>query len=256
MNLMPNQKQILLIVKNFTLLKLIDLEKKFESLNQLVQNIAHQWKQPLSTISIIASNVKLQKELNSYNDENLYTDMNKIVKISNELSHTINNFDNVIFENFERAYSLWQLINEILKKMKKIFEENGIKIVTDINIDNKIYVDKIKFSQAISEFFYNSIEAFIDNNVDNRVISIKTENFNNHLRLKIEDNAGGIDENLLPKILEPYFTTKHQSQGKGLGLTSSYKTLVNIYKFLLTFNNHQTVIENKKYRGLSVTITF
>ena len=102
MNLMPNQKQILLIVKNFTLLKLIDLEKKFESLNQLVQNIAHQWKQPLSTISIIASNVKLQKELNSYNDENLYTDMNKIVKISNELSHTINNFDNVIFENFER----------------------------------------------------------------------------------------------------------------------------------------------------------
>lgn len=256
MNLMPNQKQILLIVKNFTLLKLIDLEKKFESLNQLVQNIAHQWKQPLSTISIIASNVKLQKELNSYNDENLYTDMNKIVKISNELSHTINNFDNVIFENFERAYSLWQLINEILKKMKKIFEENGIKIVTDINIDNKIYVDKIKFSQAISEFFYNSIEAFIDNDVDNRVISIKTENFNNHLRLKIEDNAGGIDENLLPKILEPYFTTKHQSQGKGLGLTSSYKTLVNIYKFLLTFNNHQTVIENKKYRGLSVTITF
>jgi PAS domain S-box-containing protein len=256
MNLMPNQNQILLIIKNFTLIKLIDLEKKFESLNQLIQNIAHQWKQPLSTISIIASNTKLQKELNLYDDKNLYEDMNKIVKISNELSNTINNFDTIVFENFEKSYSVCQIISEILEDMNYLFKKHNINIITDFNVDYKIYIDKNRFSQAITNILNNSIEAFIENEVDNRIINVKTESINSHLRLKIEDNAGGVTENLLPKLIEPYFTTKHQTQGKGLGLTTSYKTIVKIYKFLLTFNNYQTVYDNKKYKGLSVNITF
>lgn len=256
MNLMPNQKQILLILKNFTHLKLLELEKKFESLNELVQNIAHQWKQPLSTISIIASNIKLQKELDLYDYSGLDEDMNKIVNISNELSNTINNFDTVIFENFEKSYGIYQLITEILKEMETIFIENNIKILTKFTLDYKIYVDKVKFSQAIMNILNNSIETFLENKSENRVISISTESEDNHLKLKIEDNAGGIDENILPKIFEPYFTTKHQSQGKGLGLTNTYKTIVKIYKFLLTVNNCEILIEDKKYQGLSVTITF
>jgi two-component system, sporulation sensor kinase A len=149
MNLMPNQEQILLIVRNFTNLKLLELEKRFESLNELVQNIAHQWKQPLSTISIIASNIKLQKELDLYDYSGLNEDMNKIVNISNELSKTINNFDTMIFENFEKSYGIYELITEILKEMETIFIQNNITVLTKFTLDYKIYVDKIKFSQAI-----------------------------------------------------------------------------------------------------------
>ena len=256
MNLMPNQEQILLIVRNFTNLKLLELEKRFESLNELVQNIAHQWKQPLSTISIIASNIKLQKELDLYDYSALNEDMNKIVNISNELSKTINNFDTMIFENFEKSYGIYELITEILKEMETIFIQNNITVLTKFTLDYKIYVDKIKFSQAIINILNNSIETFLENETQNRVISISTDSVDNHLRLKIEDNAGGIDENILPKIFEPYFTTKHQTQGKGLGLTNTYKTIVKIYKFLLTVNNCEILIDDKKYQGLSVTITF
>ena len=256
MNLMPNQEQILLIVKNLTNLKLLELEKRFESLNELVQNIAHQWKQPLSTISIIASNIKLQKELDLYDYSGLNEDMNKIVNISNELSKTINNFDTMIFENFEKSYGIYELITEILKEMETIFIQNNITVLTKFTLDYKIYVDKIKFSQAIINILNNSIETFLENETQNRVISISTDSVDNHLRLKIEDNAGGIDENILPKIFEPYFTTKHQTQGKGLGLTNTYKTIVKIYKFLLTVNNCEILIDDKKYQGLSVTITF
>ena len=256
MNLMPNQEQILLIVRNFTNLKLLELEKRFESLNELVQNIAHQWKQPLSTISIIASNIKLQKELDLYDYSGLNEDMNKIVNISNELSKTINNFDTMIFENFEKSYGIYELITEILKEMETIFIQNNITVLTKFTLDYKIYVDKIKFSQAIINILNNSIETFLENETQNRVISISTDSVDNHLRLKIEDNAGGIDENILPKIFEPYFTTKHQTQGKGLGLTNTYKTIVKIYKFLLTVNNCEILIDDKKYQGLSVTITF
>ncbi len=256
MNLMPNQEQILLIVRNFTNLKLLELEKRFESLNELVQNIAHQWKQPLSTISIIASNIKLQKELDLYDYSALNEDMNKIVNISNELSKTINNFDTMIFENFEKSYGIYELITEILKEMETIFIQNNITVLTKFTLDYKIYVDKIKFSQAIINILNNSIETFLENETQNRVLSISTDSVDNHLRLKIEDNAGGIDENILPKIFEPYFTTKHQTQGKGLGLTNTYKTIVKIYKFLLTVNNCEILIDDKKYQGLSVTITF
>ncbi|MDD2895130.1 MAG: PAS domain-containing sensor histidine kinase [Aliarcobacter sp.] len=256
MNLMPNQKEILLIIKDFTLLKLIELEKKFKSLNELIQNISHQWKQPLSTISIIASGIKLQKELNLYNESNLDEDMNKIVEITNYLSNIINNFDDIAFENLEKSYSICQLMSEILHDMKKVLVKNNIKIITDYRVDDKIYIEKLKFSEAIRNILNNSIDAFRENNVTNRVIIIKTESIDNHLNLNIKDNAGGIDENILPKILEPYFTTKHQSQGTGLGLTNAYKTIVEMHKYLLSFNNCETTFENKKYKGLKVTITF
>lgn len=256
MNLMPNQKEILLIIKNFTLLKLIELEKKFKSLNELIQNISHQWKQPLSTISIIASGIKLQKELNLYDNSNLDEDMNKIVEITNYLSNIITNFDDIAFENLEKSYSICQLMSEILHEMKKNFNKNNIKIIIDYKVDKKIYIDKFKFSEAIKNILNNSIEAFNENSIDKRVILIKTESIVNHLNLKIEDNAGGIDEKILSKILEPYFTTKHQSQGTGLGLTNVYKTIVEMHKYLLSFDNCQTTFDNEKYKGLRVTITF
>ena len=141
------------------------------------------------------------------------------------------------------------------KKIKKK-EKNHIKIITNYKVDNKIYIDKFKFSEAIKNILNNSIEAFIETNVENRVIIIKTESINNHLNLKIQDNAGGIDEKILSKIIEPYFTTKHQSQGTGLGLTNTYKTIVEMHKYLLSFDNCQTIFENKNYKGLNVTITF
>ncbi|MDZ7818769.1 MAG: PAS domain-containing sensor histidine kinase [Aliarcobacter sp.] len=256
MNLMPNQKEILFIVKNFTLLKLIELEKKFESLNELIQNISHQWKQPLNSISMIASSIKLQKELNLYEDVDLYKDLEKIVETTNYLSNIINNFDDIVFENLEKSYSICQLMDDILLEMKETLNRNSIKIVSDYKVDNKIYIDKFKFSEAIINILNNSIEAFVENSVENRVIIIKTESINNTLNLEIKDNAGGIDENILSKIIEPYFTTKHQSQGKGLGLTTTYKTIVKIHNYSLSFDNYETILNNKKYKGLSVTIGF
>jgi two-component system, sporulation sensor kinase A len=256
MNLMPNQKEILLIIKNFTLLKLIELEKKFESLNELVKNISHQWKQPLNNISIIASGINVQKELNIYDDSNLQQDMNKIIETTNNLSSIINNFDVIVFENLEKSYSICQIMDEIIHSMREDFSENKIKIITDYKVDSKIYIDKIKFSEAISNILNNSIEAFIDSHINNKIIFIKTQSINNHLNLNIQDNAGGIEEEILPKILEPYFTTKHQSQGKGLGLSTAYKTIVKTHKYLLSFDNYISAFNNEKLKGLSVTIIF
>lgn len=148
------------------------------------------------------------------------------------------------------------------KQIKQIVKNDpvpgpkNLKIITEYKVDNKIYIDKFRFSEAIKNILTNSIEAFGERNIENRVIIIKTENIDNHLTLKIQDNAGGIDKDVLPKILEPYFTTKHQSQGTGLGLTNSYKIIVEMHKYLLAFDNCHVKFEDKEYKGLSVTISF
>ena len=180
----------------------------------------------------------------------------QIVEITNYLSNIINNFDDMAFENLEKSYSICQLVNEILHDMKKVINKNQITIVTDYKIDNKVFIDKFRFAEAIKNILNNSIEAFIENKIDNRIITIKTEDINSHLRLKIEDNAGGIDEKILRKIFEPYFTTKHQSQGTGLGLTNTYKIIVEMHKYSLSIDNCQIIFNNKKYKGLCVSITF
>ena len=140
--------------------------------------------------------------------------------------------------------------------MKKILVKNNIKIITDYRVDAKIYIEKFKFLEAIKNILNNSIEEFRENNINNKVIIVKKESINNHLNLNIKDNAGGIDEQILPKILEPYFTTKHQSQGTGLGLTNAYRTIVEMHKYLLSFDNSEITFDNEKYKGLSVTISF
>lgn len=256
MNLMPNQKQILLIVKNFTFIKLKELEKRFESLNQLVSNIGHQWRQPLNHISIIASNIKLQEELGVYDNSNLSKDMDKIVDISNELSTTINDFDLENINNYDKEYYLRDLINEIITILQKDLLENNIEVISQLNNEAKIYVDKNKFIQAIINILHNSIESFNKNKIVNRVIFIKLKQIDNDTQLEIKDNAGGIEESILSKIFEPYFTTNHQSQGKGLGLTNTYKIIVSIYKFLLSYSNCKITYKNKTYKGVCVTLTF
>ena len=256
MNLMPNQKQILLIIKNFTFIKLKELEKRFESLNQLILNIGHQWRQPLNHISIIASNVQIQKEFGLYEDSTLFEDMNKIVDLTTNLSKTINTFDLISINDYDKEYSLLYLINEVITNLQNTFERNKIEIISDFRNDIKIYLDKNKFVEAIINILNNSIEAFNKNKIVNRVIYIKIRNVENHTQLEIKDNAGGIEENILSKIFEPYFTTNHQSQGKGLGLTNTYKTIVTSYKFLLTYSNCKLNYKNKTYKGVCVTLTF
>ena len=105
--------------------------------------------------------------------------------------------------------------------------------------------------------FSNSKDALNENHTsaDNKLVFISTLIENNNALIKIQDSGGGIDKEILPKIFEPYFTTKHNSQGTGLGLHMTYNLIINGMKGSIEVNNVEYQYKDKNYAGAAFTIT-
>ena len=234
--------------------RLLYQQSKISAISDTLKNIAHHWRQPLSVISTIASGIKLEKELEILDDSRLIEQCENIVNNTNKLSSTIDNFSNFFtdsgqIENFE----LIETINEILNFLSSIFEKNNIKYEFKYDENRLFTCDKTDFSQAILNILDNSIFALINNkNINERIILIEfVKN-----KLFIKDSANGIDENILPKVFEPYFTTKHQSYGIGLGLYIVEEFFVKKLGYKVDVNNVTFEYKNEKYEGTNFIIDF
>ena len=234
--------------------RIVFQQSKIAAIADTLKNIAHQWRQPLSVISTIASGMKIQKELNILEDKDFVESCNAIIDNTNKLSHTIENFTD--FFNKEDSitrFSLIETIENIKKFMDFIFQENGIKCFLNYDLDIILNCNRNDFSQAILNILDNSMYALINNQtVNNRFIFIE---LNNHV-LEIKDSGNGIDENIISKIFEPYFTTKHQAFGIGLGLYIVNEVLVNTMDYRIAVQNVDFTFENKTYTGTNFIIDF
>ena len=105
-------------------------------------------------------------------------------------------------------------------------KNNNINIVLNIQEDIQIDGYENELTQCLINIFNNAKDALKETIEDNRMIFISTVTTNDKAIIKIKDNAGGIPDDVLPKIFDPYFTTKHQSQGTGLGLHMTYNLIV------------------------------
>ena len=112
--------------------------------------------------------------------------------------------------------------------MEDTLKNQGIFLQRHYSKQDIIEIDLIEsaFSEVIMNIINNAKEALLSQKIENKWIKVTLENSSNNISISIEDNAGGIPENILQKIFDPYFTTKHQEQGVGLGLNISYKLVV------------------------------
>ena len=130
----------------------------------------------------------------------------------------------------------------------------------DLNLDNDIYIYNFanEFSQALINILHNASDA-IDSKLketDLRIIRITTKQINDEVIIEIIDNAGGIDKEIINKIFEPYFTTKHQNIGTGIGLSMAYKMITQRHNASIDVYNDKYEYNNKKYNGACFKITF
>jgi signal transduction histidine kinase len=125
-----------------------------------------------------------------------------------------------------------------------------LELENDININGY----KNELIQCFMNIFNNAKDALVHNNVDNKLIFISASVNNNKAIIKIKDNAGGISENILHKIFEPYFTTKHKSQGTGLGLHMTYNLIVDGMDGNIEAENMSYIYNNISYTGAEFTI--
>ena len=201
-------------------------QSKMASLGEMLGNIAHQWRQPLSLISTAASGMKIQKEFNQLDDKTFNDTLDSITNTTFFLSQTIEDFQNYLKEDKVRKdFDVNSSIRKILNIIKGSFTKYSINVTLDLEENLIINSYENELNQAILNILNNAKDALAEKENIDRCIYIKSYKTSNEIIIEIVDNAGGIKEENLEKVFEPYFTTKHQSQGTGLGLYMTHKII-------------------------------
>jgi len=238
--------------------KLLFEQSKLASMGEMIGNIAHQWRQPLSVISTAATGMKLQKEYDMLTDEIFNDACDSINDNAQYLSKTIDDFRNFIKGDREIvSFKLSENIESFLHLVKSNIKNHNIEIVK--NLDDTITINGYpnELNQCFINIFNNSKDAFKEKEteINKRLFFISTSLEENNVKITLQDNAGGIPIDVLPKIFEPYFTTKHQSQGTGLGLNMTYKIIVEGMGGTIEAQNITYDYEEKEYTGIAFIIT-
>jgi len=243
------------ILKASVIEKKLYESEKLASMGEMISNIAHQWRQPLSVISTSATGLLFQHEVKKLNDKSLEYNLNNINKTAQYLSRTIDDFKDFInIKNDIEIVQLSEIINKCVSIQNTIFTSNNINIIKifDDDIIVSTYINKLM--QAIVNIFNNSIDAFEKESIEDKYLFINTYKKESKGIIEIYDNANGITEDILTKIFEAYFTTKHQSQGTGLSLNITYNIIKNNLKGDIQVENYEYTYKNERYKGAKFTI--
>ncbi len=203
---------------------------KMAQMGEMIGNIAHQWRQPLSVITTAATGIKLKKDYGMLNDNELDELLCSINKNANYLSDTIEVFRNFIREKVElKKVVLQDRIDSALAIINTRLENKYIKLIKEVDRSKPLEVELVvgELSQVIINIINNSIDVLDEVKKGEKWIKVSLSSNDKLAIITIEDNGGGIPEEILHKVFDPYFTTKHKSQGTGIGLYMSYDIIVN-----------------------------
>jgi len=220
------------IIKTQEAQKLMTHNSKLAEMGTLLNMIAHQWRQPLGAIRSIMINIDFTLKSGKFNfsnkkDQNSFLDFltKKHIKVNENiefLSNTIDNFSDFYKTTKEKEFEYISIpIEETLNIIEISLKNNGIDIIVNLDSKVKIFMNKNELMQVILSILKNSEDNFLFNKVDNPRISISIKNEFQYVIIKICDNGGGINENIINDIFNPYFSTKLDKNGTGLGLYMS-----------------------------------
>ncbi|MDC7243058.1 MAG: PAS domain S-box protein [Sphaerochaetaceae bacterium] len=230
-------------------------QSKMASMGEMLENIAHQWRQPLSVISMSASGVILKHQYKMLDDEYLNKSLEGIIQNTKHLSKTIDDFRNFFKPNKEKnIVYISDVIERTLNIVSSKFKNREIKVIKDI-ADISLNIFDNELVQVVMNILKNSQDALESLEPENRYIFIvaKKEE-DNTISLSLKDSAGGIKDEVIDKIFEPYFTTKHQSQGTGIGLYMSEEIITKHMHGKLNVHNEEYSYEGKTFKGAVFTI--
>lgn len=227
-------------------------QSRFAALGEMIGNIAHQWRQPLSAISSTASSAQLQLEIGMINEKELIESYTKIIDYVNFLSQTINDFRNFMkADNVKTNFNILDTLKKSISIIQASYDDNSIELNHSLIFDKKMISHGLpsELIHVIINILNNAKDATISDTIKEKRIHIRCEIINNFNTIYIQDNAGGIPLKIIDKIFDPYFTTKHQSQGTGIGLYMSKDIIEKHMNGILDVENINTTIDDKYYNG-------
>jgi PAS domain S-box-containing protein len=194
-------------------------QARLASMGEMIANIAHQWRQPLTSLNILLFNMRKESLKSNIEEvDNIYKLSKKTIK---NMSDTLEDFTDFFRpDKQKKIFNIQSCIDESISLLGKTILNENISVKTNIE-DASIVGISNELTQVFINLIQNSKDAFVSNNIINRIIMITVKYNQNRISIEFQDNAGGIDNNIIENIFEPYFTTKHQYQGTGLGLFMS-----------------------------------
>lgn len=237
--------------------KMILQQARTSAIGEMIANIAHQWRQPLSAISTVATGMKVQLELGmTIPKDDEIINLDKINQQTQHLSKTIDDFRGFFSGNMSEMleFEVSDVVKQVHELSKDSFKINFVEMIYDIDKDLYLYGNKNLLIQALLNIYNNALDA-LKQVEDEKFIFISLKKDEDKILLSIKDNAGGIAEDILEKVFEPYFTTKHQSQGTGIGLYMTHQIVVKQLNASISAINTEYSFRNKSYKGALFTIT-
>ncbi len=205
--------------KNEEKQKIMFWQSRLASLGQMLANVAHQWRQPLTQLNLNIYNMK-QSSQKDEKDEVIHF-YNESKNVIQNMSSTIDDFTNFFKPDKQKKYfDVTQSIKESLGILEQVIVKEQITITLDCDNITLLGIPN-ELSQVIINLIQNTKDAFLENNIKMKLIEISSKRVEKFVLIKIQDNAGGVEDKILDKVFEPYFTTKHSSSGTGLGLFMS-----------------------------------
>jgi len=234
---------------------MLSQQSKMAAMGEMLGNIAHQWRQPLSLISTLSSGVKLKKELGILENKEFEDSMDNINNTTQFLSHTIDDFRNFFRQDKEnKIFKVSDIIDRTLKIVSAQFDNHEIQIVKSID-DCEINALENEFLQVLINVLNNSRDALLEKQKSNRFVFIDVKKEDKNVKISIKDNALGIPEDIIKKVFDPYFTTKHNSQGTGIGLYMSEEIVSKHLNGKIDVKNCEYEYEGNNYKGAEFVIT-
>jgi len=234
--------------------KLIFQQSKMASMGEMIENIAHQWRQPLSVIAAASTGVKFRYKMGVIKEDDIEKSMDGINNSVQHLSQTIDDFRNFFKTNREKKKFI--LSNSFEKTFQLIisqFKNANIIIIKDIkNITLLGYENEL--IQVLINILNNARDELIKKDQKIKLIQIDTNINNNKLEIYIKDNAGGIPEDFIDEIFESHFTTKEDSDGTGVGLYMSKMIIEEHMNGTIDVGNINFTYEGDSYRGAQFKI--
>jgi C4-dicarboxylate-specific signal transduction histidine kinase len=218
--------------------QLLIQQSRLAALGEMIGNIAHQWRQPLNTLGLLIQQVPICYRAGEVNQEFLDNNARQSMELIQYMSRTIDDFRNFFKPEKEKVvFKVNDEVTKILSLMKESLRAQNIDIKVTAEEDLVIHGYPNEFSQVLLNILINARDALTEREIAMPKVLISIGSGETGAVVTIADNAGGISEEIIDKIFEPYFTTKGSQAGTGVGLFMSKTIIERNMGGLLTVRN-------------------
>jgi signal transduction histidine kinase len=208
------------------------------AMGEMINNIAHQWRQPLNILGMLVQQVPLIYDSGALNKEYLNSNMNKSMRLINHMSQTIDDFRDFYKPGKERVeFEIHKLIGRTISLVEDSFRNHHIEIGLLVSDQPSITGYPSEYSQALLNILMNARDVLLERRIDKARVMITVGSERDKSVVTVVDNAGGIAESIMGKIFEPYFSTKESNRGTGVGLFMSKRIIEENMSGKLTARN-------------------